>query len=60
VHSFVNGITSITALSKADSKMILQGKHYKVQYDENLLEVEVSTIFEDQVIVVLRKHNCDE
>ncbi len=40
--------------------MILQGKHYKVQYDENLLEVEVSTIFEDQVIVVLRKHNCDE
>jgi hypothetical protein len=36
----------------------LHGKHYRLEYDETLLEVEVTALFDDQVILVLRK--CEE
>ena len=33
------------------------GKHYHLEYDETVLDAEVSTAFDDQIIIVLRERN---
>ena len=48
---------SVAALVKGGVHMIHQGKNYKLQYDETLFEAEISSIFNDQVVIVLRERN---
>jgi len=37
--------------------MIFRAKHYRVEYDADLLRLEVVKTFEDEVLVVLRTKN---
>ena len=34
--------------------MKLKGKHYKLEYDDTVLDVEVTVLFNNQVILVLQ------
>ncbi len=46
---------NVAALAKGGVHMIHQGKNYKLQYDETLFEAEISSIFKDQVVIILRE-----